>query len=83
MPQVINLDITSGDGDGSVVLKWKFIYGASTYQIQISEDDTTFRPEISTTRSRKNVVENLTMAWYYTFRVAAVGAAGRDPWSDT
>lgn len=84
MPQVVNLEISSGDGDGSVTLKWKAIYGAKTYQIEISEDNgTTFRPETSTTRSLKNVVEGLTLARYYTFRVAAIGAAGRGPWSDS
>jgi hypothetical protein len=83
MPQVANLEIISGDGDGSVTLKWRVVYGASTYQIQISDDGVTYKPQTSTTRSRNNVVENLIMAKYYYFRVAAVGAAGRGPWSDS
>ncbi len=83
LPQVINVQVKSGQGDGSVNLRWKAIYGTSTYQIQISDDGSTFKPETSTTRSLRNTVEGLTLAKYYWFRVAAFGAAGQGPWSDS
>ena len=83
LPQVINLSISSGKGDGSVLLKWKAIYGAKTYMMEVSEDGKIFTPAGSTTKSIRNVVDGLTLAQYYSFRVSAIGAAGQGPWSDS
>ena len=81
MPQVEDLKGKGGDGDGSIHLDWKSVYGAKTYVIEISEDGTTFRPTAYPSGSKAKI-SNLEMGKFYWLRVAANGAAGLGAFSD-
>ena len=65
------------------MLRWKAIYGAKIYIMEVSEDGKIFELAGTTTKSLRNVIDGLTLAQYYSFRVSAVGAAGQGPWSDS
>ncbi len=69
---------------GSVALKWKAVYGANSYVIEITQGNgpSAVWDEIATvTRSKHNVM-GLTPGQFYSFRVRAVGAAGYSEPSD-
>lgn len=81
MPQVVNLLGKGGDGDGSVKLRWKSVYGAKNYVVQQGVDAATMVP-IAYPSAATTVVTGLVIGNFYWFRVAANGAAGLGPFSD-
>lgn len=81
MPQVIHLVGRGGDGDGTVRLRWKSVYGAKNYVIQQGIDDTNY-VAIAYPTTSSMVIEGLVIGQFYWFRVAANGAAGLGPFSD-
>ncbi len=82
MPQVTEVFGVGSDGKGMVTLKWKWIYGAKSYVVEMSEDGVAFKPELTTTRSTKVEIKGLVIGQFYYFRIAAVGAAGQGGFSN-
>lgn len=86
MPQVDGLDCTIGDAEGRVILRWKSIKGAKSYEIQVSVDPITTTswkaadPSVSTKASV--TLDGLPSGGRCWFRVRAIGSAGAGPWSD-
>jgi len=81
MPQVLILSAKGGDGDGTVRLRWKSVYGAKNYVVEMGINDSNYAP-IAYPSAANVVVEDLTIGGFYWFRVAANGAAGLGPFSD-
>jgi len=80
----INLRALYSETPGEVYLRWKPVYGASTYKIQYKsdgQDDAEWMDAGLSTKGRFTVT-GLENAKYYWFRVAANGAAGLSPYSD-
>ncbi|MGB8167694.1 MAG: fibronectin type III domain-containing protein [Chthoniobacteraceae bacterium] len=72
---------TMGDAPGEIDLTWSRVRGARTYIVEYRESGTTGAwSQTFATKSRASVT-GLTGGKTYTFRVAAVGAAGQSPWS--
>lgn len=82
LPQVVNVVGKGGDGDGSVTLSWKSVYGAKSYTIETSDNGTNFSYLTAVSRTRNVKIEGLVEGQFYWFRVAALGAAGLGPFSD-
>ncbi len=84
MPQVLNLAATTNAAEGVVVLKWKAVKGAKSYEVQVSADPFTsnsWQYKDPVTKATKTLT-GLPSAGRCWFRVRAIGAAGAGPWSD-
>lgn len=81
LPAPVDFMPSMGDVPGEVDLSWSAVRGARTYVIECREQGTTgpWTSKVAT-KSRASVA-GLTSGKIYTFRVAAVGAAGQGPWS--
>lgn len=80
MPQVIDVKGKGGDGDGTVQLRWKPVYGAKNYVVEMSTDNVNYTPT-GYPSAANLTVDSLTIGQFYWFRVAANGAAGLGPFS--
>ena len=80
MPQIVDVKGKGGDGDGSVHLRWKPVYGAKNYVVEMSTDNVNFSP-IGYPSAANLKVTGLTIGQFYWFRIAANGAAGLGPFS--
>lgn len=85
LPQPQNCGITTGDNAGEVDPSCDNVKGAKTYVWQINTVDPVqegdWKDAITTTKSTC-IIPNLISGSRCWVRVAAVGAAGRGPWSD-
>ncbi len=72
---------TMGDIPGQIDLSWNAVRGAKSYVIEYREQGTTgaWTQEFST--KSKHEVNGLVSGKTYVFRVLALGAAGKSPWS--
>ncbi|MGB0918590.1 MAG: fibronectin type III domain-containing protein [Flavobacteriales bacterium] len=80
MPQIQKVTAKGGDGDGSVFLRWKSVYGAKSYVVEISTDGVTYAPVLYPLAASV-LVEDLEIGKFYWFKIAANGAAGLGPFS--
>ena len=82
-PQDVNSDL--GSLDGSIAGRWRAIYGAGIYVVEINEtdpnDEAAWSFALNSTKSRV-LVEDLDPGKLYYLRIAAIGAAGQGPWSE-
>jgi len=82
--QVTNLAVTAGDGEGELDAVWDGVFGARSYEIQISPDPVTptswtNRPSVTKSRVTLNGLPSGTRIWV---RVRAIAAAGHGTWSE-
>jgi len=81
-----NIGATGGALPNQVEVKWEGVPGRSSYQVWMTEGDPTvesgWKMVAQTTRNRY-VATGLTPLKYYSFRVAALGAAGSSPMSNS
>lgn len=82
MPQVEDVKGQGGKGDGSILLRWKSIYGAKNYVVEMSEDGVVYTPHSYPTKANDTIAD-LEIGKFYHFRVAANGAAGLGGYSDS
>ena len=82
LPQVVLRSVIGGNGDGTISLRWTAIYGAKNYILEMSTDGVSFKPVAYPTKA-SHTEKNLTIGAFYFFRVAANGAAGIGPFSDS
>jgi hypothetical protein len=84
LPAPINFLAKMGTMPGQIILTWKKVYGAGSYEVECREHDAagTAWERVKTVTPAKLKVENLTPGKNYAFRVRAIGAAGEGPWSD-
>jgi hypothetical protein len=78
------LYLTEAGHNGELKLKWSKVRGAKSYNIEIS-DNSKKSPAwtvFDTTTKTKAVIRNLTSGTRYCFRVQAIGAAGKGPYSE-
>ncbi|MFN0033179.1 MAG: hypothetical protein ACKVOR_13545 [Flavobacteriales bacterium] len=82
--QVQNLKSITTNVVGEIKLKWKVIYGARTYVVQVSDNPTveTGWTQAGIASRAQQIVNGLPSLTRKYFRVAAIGAAGQGPWSD-
>jgi hypothetical protein len=82
--KIIGLNATVGDNAGEISLYWDKDDVAKSYLVEIAADAATlvWQSGMVSTKTRANL-KNLISATRYYIRVAAVGAAGQGPWSDT
>ncbi|MFO1439978.1 MAG: fibronectin type III domain-containing protein [Verrucomicrobiaceae bacterium] len=84
MPQVDGLDSIIGDAEGRVILRWKSIKGAKSYEVQTCPDPISaagWKAAGITTRASLTL-DGLPTGGRCWFRVRAIGSAGPGPWSD-
>ena len=84
MPQVQNLDSSTNAAEGVVVLRWKAVKGAKSYEVQTSPDPFTsvsWQHTASVTKAT-HTLTGLPTGGRCWFRVRAIGTAGPGPWSD-
>jgi hypothetical protein len=84
LPAPQKLIASTTTAPATVVLRWKAVKGAKSYQVQTATDITgagNWQTAASSTKGRC-VVSGLTSGTKYWLRVAAIGAAGQGPWSD-
>jgi hypothetical protein len=84
MPQVDGLDCAIGDAEGRVILRWKSIKGAKSYEVQTCPDPISaagWKAAGITTRASLTL-DGLPTGGRCWFRVRAIGSAGPGPWSD-
>ncbi|MBI5684428.1 MAG: fibronectin type III domain-containing protein [Verrucomicrobia bacterium] len=78
------LAITMGDQAGCLDLVWDPVDGRRAYIVQLSTDpDLKTWQQVATTCKSKASLKGLTPGVMYFIRVAALGAAGQGPWSQT
>ena len=84
MPQVEGLDSTVGDAEGRIILRWKSVKGAKTYEVQTCPDPITAAGWKAAGLSTKAslILDGLPTGGRCWFRVRAIGSAGPGPWSD-
>ena len=72
-----------GEMEGTLILEWEVVPGATTYVIECSPNvlPRVFEQVKIATRT-DYTAEGLTSGQRYVFRVAAVGPLGQGPWSD-
>jgi hypothetical protein len=75
MPQVENVRCKGSNGDGAISVRWKRVYGARNYVVELSTDGISYEARTFPTKSN-TVLEGLIIATYYWIRVAANGAKG-------
>ena len=75
LPQVEDVKGKGGDGDGSVFLRWKSVYGAKSYVVEMSTDGIIYAPTLYPSAASV-LVADLEIGKFYWFRIAANGAAG-------
>jgi hypothetical protein len=85
LPQVPDLVLTAGDNEGTLDAAWDPVYGASSYEVQVSVDpvsSTSWAYKMTASKSSATVVAlaSGTRMWA---RVRAIGAGNQPgPWSD-
>lgn len=81
LPAPENFMPTMGDMPGEIDLSWSAVRGANSYVIEWREQGTTgpWTQEFAT--KSKHEVHGLVSGKTYVFRVLAIGAAGKGPWS--
>jgi hypothetical protein len=84
MPQVQGLDSSAGDAEGRIILRWKSVKGAKTYEIQTCPDPITAAgwKSAGLTTKASLTLDGLPTGGRCWFRVRAIGSAGPGPWSD-
>jgi hypothetical protein len=85
LPAPMHLSVTQGDEEGELSVSCDNVRGARSYVWEFTEDATGksgWRSGGVSTKSRHDI-QNLTSGVRYQIRVAAVGAAGQSPFSDT
>ena len=86
MPKIENVRVAPGEVDGTFAAGWDPVArGLNAYVIEIAED-AAGQPvwqHAGVTKKSTLTLTGLTSARRYSVRVAAVGAAGQGPWSDT
>ena len=84
--QVLNLRLTPSAQEGELHARWKNVYGARTYRVQISTDTSTppvnWVDKSNSTKTRCRLNHDLVSATKVWVRVCATGANGDGPWSD-
>ena len=80
MPQIVDVKAKGGDGDGSVFLRWKSVYGAKSYVVEMSTDGISYAP-ILYPSAASVLVSGLEIGKFYWFQISANGAAGLGPFS--
>ena len=77
-----SLSAAEGDKEGEIDLNWDSVRGAKSYEIAISPQNPNNWTHAATAVPSKHTIKGLDSGKRYWFRVAAIGAAGRGPWSD-
>lgn len=83
-PQVLSLNLTTGDGEGELDASWNSVSAAKSYVVEVCEDPLTptgWKPAKPATKSSATIT-GLTSGKKYWVRVAAVTAAGQGTFSD-
>ena len=70
-----------GDNEGEVKLKWKRPLRRCTFMIQIRAENETAWRNHETSVATRSVITDLTSGVKYWFRLCAVNAHGKGPWS--
>lgn len=82
LPAPVGLSAEAGDEPGKIILRWKRIHGARSYQVEIQEAGGTGGwVLLGQCTQSKRIVSGLRSGARYAFRVSAIGAAGQGPWS--
>lgn len=83
LPVPVGVHAEPGAQEGTVVLRWKRIYGKRSYVIERSPTPQVAESweYVTACTKAKHVVGGLESGKLMWFRVAAIGAAGRSPWS--
>jgi hypothetical protein len=82
MPAPGNLVATTGDMEGEVDLSWDPVKGRDTYIGELSTSATGPWTQFYVGKKSGATATGLISGSMYWFRVLAIGAAGRGPWSD-
>lgn len=84
MPQVQNLDSSTNAAEGVVILRWKAVKGAKSYEVQTSPDPFTSQSwqGAAVVTKATHTLTGLPTGARCWFRVRAIGTAGPGPWSD-
>jgi hypothetical protein len=82
--KITGINATVGDNAGEIGLYWDKDDAAKSYVVEIAPEASpmVWQSGLVSTKTRATV-KNLTSATRYYIHVAAVGAAGQGPWSDT
>jgi hypothetical protein len=82
--KITGLNATVGDNAGEISLYWDKDDAAKSYVVEIALEASplVWQSGMVSTKTRATL-KNLTSATRYYIHVAAVGAAGQGPWSDT
>ena len=81
---VTNLSVSASDSAGELDLQWDPVFGAKSYEVQISTDPvavTNWSAQPTVTKSR-TTVSGLTSGTRIWVRVRAINGAGQGAWSD-
>jgi hypothetical protein len=83
--KVVNLKARSLDVAGTIRLSWKPVYGRGSYNVYMAiEGQTGTKYElVAQPTSSRLTIKGLQSGAYYSFKVEAVGAAGKGALSDT
>jgi len=82
--KVVFLNATSGDNAGEIDIQWDSVKGAASYVVQAAiNDGVAVVWTHITVVTRSNAALTMKSGVSYQIRVAAVGAAGQGPWSDS
>jgi len=83
MVQVTGLSAKTTDNEGEIALKWKKVNKSKAYTIQQSADGSTaWTQACDDCTITKTTITDLASGTIKWFRVAAIGANGRGPWSN-
>lgn len=77
-----DLVVFIGEQEGTCLLEWESLYGASTYIVEYASSPSGPWTNGITVTATRALIGGLTSGAKYFFRVRAVGAAGNSPWSD-
>jgi hypothetical protein len=80
--QVTGLKLKPSDNDGALMVSWKDVHGANSYEIQAAiAPDETFTTKEVVTNTRGTEVNSFTSGSRVSIRVRAIGAEGDGAWS--